>query len=160
MISFMSQRNYPKSVALFIAILSLGTLFGLGAYTFYFAEGAAYLSDDPKVCANCHVMREHYDGWQKSSHHANATCNSCHTPTNIVAKYISKANNGFWHSKGFTFYDYHEPIRIRESNRKILLENCVNCHEKFVAEIHQGNGDKSQLNCIHCHAAVGHGPTK
>jgi cytochrome c nitrite reductase small subunit len=105
-------------------------------------------------------MREHYDGWQKSSHHANATCNGCHTPTNLISKYLSKANNGFWHSKGFTFYDYHEPIRIRESNRKILLENCVNCHEKFVAEIHQGNGDKSQLNCIHCHATVGHGPTK
>jgi cytochrome c nitrite reductase small subunit len=103
MIYFMSQRNYPKTVALFIAILSLGTLFGLGAYTFYFAEGAAYLSDDPKVCANCHVMREHYDGWQKSSHHANATCNGCHTPTNIVAKYISKANNGFLAFKGIYF---------------------------------------------------------
>jgi nitrite reductase (cytochrome c-552) len=24
--------------------------------------------DDPAACANCHIMREHYSGWSKSSH--------------------------------------------------------------------------------------------
>ena len=32
----------------------------------YYAQGFSYLSDDPAACANCHIMREHYDGWQKA----------------------------------------------------------------------------------------------
>jgi cytochrome c nitrite reductase small subunit len=53
----------------------LGTLLGSGVYTFVSAHGASYLSNDPAVCVNCHVMREQYDGWLHGSHHAVATCN-------------------------------------------------------------------------------------
>ena len=80
-------------------------------------EGFSYLSNDPKACVNCHIMRDHYDGWQKASHHAVATCNDCHTPHDSLSPSTSsKAENGFWHSKGFTLQDFHEPIRIRPRN--------------------------------------------
>ena len=60
--------------------------------------------------ANCHIMQPQYDGWQKASHHGVAACNDCHTPHEFVPKYMVKAENGFWHSKGLTLQDFHEPI--------------------------------------------------
>ena len=80
----------------------IGIAVGIGAYTFAYAKGWSYLTDDAAACANCHVMREQFDGWLKSSHRAVATCNSCHTPANLVGKYLTKASNGFWHSFFFT----------------------------------------------------------
>src|SRR5687768_12330901 len=91
--SILSRVHLP----LFILFAFGGGLFGLGCYTFVYAQGASYLSNDPKACVNCHIMRDHYDGWLKASHHAVATCNDCHTPHEIIPKYFSKAENGFWH---------------------------------------------------------------
>lgn len=132
-----------------------GMLLGSGGYTAYVSGATSYLSNDPRACVNCHIMREHYDGWQKASHHAVATCNECHVPHRLVPKYLSKAENGFWHSKGFTLQDFHEPIRIREKNRKTLNRNCMACHEMLVSHI-----DTQDINCVQCHAGVGHGPTR
>ena len=36
--------------------LTVGTAAGIGSYTFVYAKGASYLSNDPNACANCHVM--------------------------------------------------------------------------------------------------------
>ena len=80
-----------------------GGIVGLGGFTVSYANGLSYLTDNPKACANCHVMREFYDGWNRGSHKHVATCNDCHTPhDNIVAKYAVKALNGFRHSYAFT----------------------------------------------------------
>jgi len=144
------------------ACVGFGIVVGLGGYTFHYAEGLSYLSNDPRACVNCHIMRDHYDGWQHASHHAVATCNDCHTPHDLVGKYVSKAENGFWHSKGFTLQDFPEPIRIRPHNAAILQHNCVECHEGLVSELlrrptptgFEGPG------CVHCHPAVGHGPPR
>ena len=61
------------------ASLAIGLAIGIGAYTFVYAKGGSYLTNDPAACANCHIMDEHYAAWQKSSHHAVAGCNDCHT---------------------------------------------------------------------------------
>lgn len=58
----------------------IGMLTGAGGYTFYYAQGFSYFSNDPRACVNCHIMREQYDGWQKASHHGFAACNDCHMP--------------------------------------------------------------------------------
>jgi cytochrome c nitrite reductase small subunit len=139
--------------------IGFGLFLGVGGYTFYYAEGASYLSNDPKACVNCHIMRDQYDGWQKASHHAVATCNDCHVPHALVPKYLAKAENGFWHSWGFTFENFHEPIQVKPHNQAILQENCVGCHAGLVSQIatHPGN-DQQMLNCVKCHADVGHGP--
>lgn len=139
----------------------VGIVFGLGGYTFRYAEGASYFSDDPRACINCHVMREHYDGWQKASHHAVATCNDCHTPHDPLGKYLVKAENGFWHSKGFTLQDFHEPIRIKPGNAAVLQANCIDCHQEMVGEIIAfGSAADPANNCLRCHAAAGHGPPR
>jgi len=140
---------------------TVGLFAGLGTFTFTYAQGLSYFSNDPRACMNCHIMREHFDGWQKSPHHAVATCNDCHTPHSFIPKYLSKAENGFWHSKGFTLQDFHEPIMIRPHNSAVLQANCVSCHEQIVDGINTHRGDPHRmLDCVHCHREVGHGPTR
>lgn len=154
-----TSRN---QVLLLLGLAStLGLFAGVGTYTFYYAEGISYFSDDPRACMNCHVMREHYDGWLKSPHHAVATCNDCHTPHDFIGKYIMKAENGFWHSKGFTLQDFKEPIAIRPGNATVLQRNCVSCHRGVLSELTTHVGSQNQmLDCVHCHRDVGHGPVK
>src|SRR5262245_25993141 len=45
-------------VALAPCVLA-GVALGLGGYTFWYGEGLSYFSNDPKGCANCHVMNDH-----------------------------------------------------------------------------------------------------
>lgn len=139
----------------------IGVLLGGGAYTVYYGEALSYLSSDPKACVNCHIMREQYDGWQKASHHAAATCVECHLPHDFVGKYLAKAENGFWHSKGFTLQDFHEPIRIHEKNASVLQSNCIRCHQDLVHDITSQHIPLQQtVQCVHCHQHVGHGVTR
>jgi len=140
-----------------ISIL-LGVFVGLGAFTFHYGEGLSYFSKDPAACVNCHIMQPQYDSWQKSSHHAAATCVDCHLPHEVVPKWIAKAQNGYLHSKGFTFQDFPEPIFIREGNSRILHDNCMACHEDLVEEMLPGaTTDVNAVSCVHCHRSVGHG---
>src|SRR5690349_11465498 len=158
-----SKRAYFCGLSISALGLSmlLGILLGTGSYTVRYAEGFSYLSSDPKACVNCHIMRDQYDGWQKASHHAVATCNDCHVPHSFVPKYLVKAENGFWHSKGFTLQDFPEPIRLRPVSLKILEANCVHCHQDLVNDIlGHGRAGSETTNCVHCHAAVGHGPQR
>ena len=149
------------------ASVFLGVFLGSGAYTFVSAHGTSYLSNDPSVCVNCHIMREDYDGWQHASHHAVATCNDCHLPhDNLVHKLFVKASNGYHHSKAFTLLDFKEPIRIKPGNAKVLEDNCLRCHGELTDEItaHGTLGvptdpaQKADLyGCVRCHQGVGHG---
>jgi cytochrome c nitrite reductase small subunit len=152
---------FGLSVSALVGCALFGVLLGAGSYTVHYAEGLSYLSSDPKACVNCHIMRDQYDGWQKASHHAVATCNDCHVPHAIVPKYLVKAENGFWHSKGFTLQDFHEPIQLRPVSSRILNRNCVDCHQDFVHSVLAHDEDEKQtMNCVHCHASVGHGPQR
>jgi cytochrome c nitrite reductase small subunit len=147
----------------------LGLLLGIGGFTFSYAEGFSYLSNDPKTCVNCHIMNDEYDAWRKGPHHAVATCNDCHVPPHFPQKYIAKAENGYHHSKGFTFQPscpdepgavefFHEPIQIKERNSQILQDNCLRCHGDFVHEIVRGSTwSDNAIRCVHCHRGVGHG---
>jgi cytochrome c nitrite reductase small subunit len=150
-----TPRGRRVRIALAIA---LGLLFGVAAFTFRYAEGLSYFSTDPAACANCHIMRPQYDGWQKASHHASATCVDCHLPQAFFAKYVAKARNGWHHSKGFTLQDFAEPIRIKPANAAILQENCLRCHAGMVNMLAAGaRAERDEVGCVHCHATVGHG---
>lgn len=138
---------------------SLGIAVAIGGYTFGYARGASYFTDDPAACANCHVMREQYDGWLKSSHHAVAVCNDCHTPPGWIPKYLNKASNGFWHSFYFTTGDFPDPIRIRPRNRRVTEAACRKCHQEIVEAIDVAHGalrTGEPVECLRCHNSVGH----
>lgn len=144
-------------VLLLVAAVLIGAAGGLGAYTFAYAKGGSYLTDDPAACANCHVMRDQYDGWIKSSHRAVATCNDCHTPHTMLGKYYTKARNGFFHSAYFTLGGFPEPIRITPASREVTEGTCRACHTEIVSAIDPGGAaSHDQGSCIRCHASVGH----
>lgn len=140
----------------------LGAFLGLGTYTFQFAKGLSYMSNDPAACANCHIMNDHFDSWLKSSHHGRAVCNDCHTPTTFFGKWITKAENGWNHSVKFTLQNFDEPIRIRPSNAEVVQVSCVHCHEGLIHDILEGGpaATTDELRCVRCHAGVGHGPRR
>src|SRR5918994_1382603 len=120
------------------AAAALGAALGLGAFTFVYAKGASYLSTDPAVCANCHIMGEHFAAWQRSSHRAAAGCADCHMPHDLVGKYLAKASNGFWHSLAFTTGQFPDPLQIKPHNRAITEATCRDCHGDIVAAIDPG----------------------
>jgi cytochrome c nitrite reductase small subunit len=137
---------------------SVGLLLGMADFGFRYAEGLSYFSTDPRACANCHIMQSQYDSWQKASHHTVAKCVDCHLPDAFIPKYLAKASNGWHHSKGFTLQDFAEPIRIKPGNSAILQANCLRCHEPMVSElVGDAHSSKGGVECVHCHANVGHG---
>jgi cytochrome c nitrite reductase small subunit len=145
-----------SSTRLLLALaVALGLAAGVGIYTFAYARGASYLTDDPDACANCHVMREQRDGWVKSSHRSVAVCNDCHTPHALAGKYATKARNGFWHSFYFTSGAFPEPIRIGERSRQVTEGACLRCHADVVDQM-IGTGGRGQVECLRCHPSVGH----
>ena len=147
----------PKTTLVLLAAVLVGMTLGLGLYTFVYAKGYSYVTDDPNACGNCHVMSEQLAGWVKSSHRAVAVCNDCHVPHDPLGKYLTKGRNGFWHSYYFTSGTFHEPIRATPATRKVVEGNCRRCHEAVVQAMgtpsHAGS---DEISCIRCHSSVGH----
>lgn len=138
-----------------VLAVSVGAVIGVGGYTFAYAEGWAYMTNDPNACANCHVMNEQLDGWAKGSHHDVAVCNDCHTPTDTVGKLVTKARNGWHHSLAFTTQSFHEPIQITPYNLAITEARCRDCHAEIVDAIDGAHAD-DRVSCVRCHSSVGH----
>lgn len=134
----------------------VGLALGVGTYTFLYAKGYSYMTNDPEACANCHVMNEQYTGWLKSSHRAVAVCNDCHTPSGFLPKYLTKAENGFRHSFAFTTGHFPEPIRITDHDRDIANGACRKCHNDIVEAIEGPHPDSQTLSCLDCHKSMGH----
>ncbi|WP_223757939.1 cytochrome c nitrite reductase small subunit [Myxococcus sp. RHSTA-1-4] len=173
-----SRRIAISAVALSVLV---GAAVGVVGFTFVYAKGSSYLTDDPSACANCHVMNEQYAGWVKSSHHGVAVCNDCHAPRDFLGKYYTKALNGWHHSVAFTSGDFHEPIHIGARNLEVTESACRSCHQDIVQAIEPGllvrvsaegaGGSRGEterhggphlppgdgtMSCVRCHRSVGH----
>lgn len=144
------------AVAPVLLAVIVGALLGLGLFTFGYARGASYLTDDPVSCGNCHVMRENIESWLKSSHGKVAVCNDCHTPPGFAGKYTTKAVNGFFHSLAFTTQRFPDEIHITERNFKVTEKACLKCHEDIVQGIRGSRTHGADVSCIGCHRTVGH----
>ena len=144
--------------ALIVIGLLVGVAVGLGAYTFVYAKGYSYLTNDPAACANCHVMGPYYSRWLAGPHRKVAACNDCHTPHNLVGKYATKASNGFWHSFYFTSGRYPDNLEIKPRNVSVTEHACRYCHQDIVDAIdtHSRSAHGEEISCIRCHPDVGH----
>jgi cytochrome c nitrite reductase small subunit len=150
-----ASRAGQTTVLMLLVAGVIGLAGGIGLFAFHYGEGTAYLSDDPEACVNCHVMQDHFDSWINNSHQPVTVCNSCHLPDGPISKWVSKADNGFFHSVAFTLRNHPDPIRIKPRNARIVQNNCVGCHADFVHEMLPDRREGS-VGCVHCHREVGH----
>jgi len=135
-----------------VLLCALGVPVGLGIFTFFYARGYSYLSANPAVCINCHVMNDQYDAWLKSGHRHSTVCIDCHLPHSGAAKWIAKADQGFRHSLAFTLQNYQEPLQITPADRQIVQDNCLRCHGSIVHEL----VNRETMDCLRCHSNAGH----
>jgi cytochrome c nitrite reductase small subunit len=146
-----------SATAYVVAGALIGLALGLSGYTFVYARGPSYFTDDPAACANCHVMFDQFNGWIKSSHRAVAVCNDCHTPDGVMAKFATKVRNGIRHAFAFSTGSFPDTIRITPYNRAVTEQACRKCHGDFVQAIDGAPWTgASPVACIRCHSSVGH----
>ncbi|MDO9116519.1 MAG: cytochrome c nitrite reductase small subunit [Nitrospira sp.] len=144
------------SPLLWALTLTLGLLIGIGLYTFGYARGGSYLTDNPAACTNCHVMREQYAGWLKGSHRSVAVCNDCHTPDGVIAKYAAKARYGFLHAYAFTTGRFPDEIQITPHMHALTEHACLKCHAAIVEAMTITGAPHDKPACLRCHRDVGH----
>lgn len=146
----MNQLKIP----LIVGIISGLIVLGVGMYATNFT---VYLGDDPTACNNCHVMDAVYEGWYHASHQQWATCTECHTPHDVVPKYLYKAKSGMNHVTMFSLNLIPEPLRAKQETDEIIQKNCIRCHSETVSEVADGQMD-SERYCFECHRSIAHGP--
>jgi len=157
----------PPSYWLFYVNILIAFFVGIFVYTLYVSNAVSYLSDDPKTCVNCHVMRSEFATWQHSSHREVAVCNDCHVPhNNVFNKYFFKAKDGLRHATMFTFRMEPQVIKMHEAGQAVVQKNCQNCHQRINEEVgllkvtleDKMHGDGKL--CWDCHREVPHGRVK
>jgi len=159
-----------KDIMKYVALFSVVAAVGMFTYVGYASNMVSYLSEDPKVCINCHTMNTQYATWQHSSHRGRATCVDCHLPKeSLVEKIFAKSRDGFKHSYAMTFrtYETHN-IRASTNAQKRIQANCIACHREMVSEItaysklYQTDGESGPMarKCWDCHRDVPHGTTR
>ena len=150
----------------YIAIGSVMTAIGLFAYVVNASNMISYISEDPKVCINCHVMDTQYATWQHSSHRERATCVQCHLPQDaFFDKMIAKSRDGFNHSVAMTFRTYKNNIRITDDAARRIQNNCITCHKNLVSQMvgqstafsEKSGGSNTNRFCWDCHRITSHG---
>lgn len=158
------QAVTPPGRWVVAVVVALGVLCGILLLTLRISNAMSYLSDDPRVCVNCHVMSPQYATWQHSSHGRSVTCNDCHVPQdNVVRKYAFKASDGMRHSYMFTFRLEPQVIRIKEAGKMAVQENCIRCHTPLVDRVLGGglltvqSRHGGEALCWSCHRETPHG---
>jgi len=159
-----------KNVMKYVSILSVLAAVGMFAYVVNASNMFSYLSEDPKVCINCHTMNTEYATWQHSSHRERATCVDCHLPReSLVDKIFSKSRDGLNHSFAMTFRTYEgQNIRISDDAKRRIQSNCISCHREIVSQItansklYKTKGENGKIDriCWSCHRDVPHGTTR
>jgi cytochrome c nitrite reductase small subunit len=140
-----------------IAALALIAVVGVGMYA---TDFTAYLGNSPTTCNNCHVMDAAYEGWYHAGHKQWTTCNDCHTPHAFIPKYIVKAQSGYHHVSAFLLGNIPDAIRAKQSQRDVIQENCIRCHESTVADLDWEMtyvAGEEPRPCSECHRTAAHG---
>jgi cytochrome c nitrite reductase small subunit len=136
-----------------IGIIALLVVAAVGLYV---TDFTAYLGNNPSTCNNCHVMDAAYESWFHGGHKQWAGCNDCHTPHDLIPKYIVKAQSGYHHVSAFTLGNIPDAIRAKEESSNVVQENCIRCHEATVEDIMAGAMEMGRY-CFDCHRSVAHG---
>ena len=113
-------------------------------------------NDDARSPKDKDVMKETFASWERSSHHAVAVCNDCHTPPGLFSKYAEKAKAGFLDSVAFTSGRYADPIEISAKSARLAERACRKCHAAFLASVDRTHAESDEMSCVSCHRSAGH----
>lgn len=143
--------------------LAAGLLVGSLVYLLWVSRAFSYVNDKPETCVNCHIMGTYYQSWKGSSHFVWANCNDCHVPQdNIIRKFYFKAMDGLYHAAVYTLSAEPQVIRPRIGSDRVIMENCIRCHEPLVSEFTRMNVNINDAlagkdkACWDCHREVPH----
>lgn len=140
--------------SIIVALLAFVVVLGVGMYV---TDFTVYLGNDPAACNNCHVMDAAYEGWYHAPHSKWAACADCHTPHDLIPKYIVKTENGMRHVSAFVLNNIPNPIRMIPASKEVVQENCIRCHADTVDALADGQMDTGRY-CFDCHRDIAHGP--
>lgn len=137
-----------------IAIFTIGGVAaGVGLLTIHVSRAFSYLSDDPVVCINCHVMNNAYATWLHGSHGKVAKCVDCHLPhDNPIRKLAFKAMDGARHSYVFTFRLEPQVLKLSQGTLPLIQDNCLRCHADQFQMIRLAG--VSERSCWDCHQNI------
>jgi cytochrome c nitrite reductase small subunit len=165
---FFIKRVYEKIIPppkwKYPVIVLMGIITGLFCNIIVISKAPSYLSDEPEVCINCHVMIPQYSTWERGSHGRVAKCNDCHVPhDNIFNKYFFKAKDGTRHSYMFTFRLEPQVIQIKDAGKEVVQGNCIRCHENIIHPVsvrpitNKPIMEAGDGYCWRCHKETPHG---
>ncbi|MCU0458489.1 MAG: cytochrome c nitrite reductase small subunit [Bacteroidales bacterium] len=142
-------------------IVLLGAFTGLAFYLLKISNATSYLSDDPRVCINCHIMTPQFATWSHSAHRSITDCNACHVPhDSFIRKYYFKASDGLRHATIFTLRKEPQSIYIREPGKRVVQENCLRCHETLFSDgpgrPWEAMAGRRDVHCLDCHRNTPH----
>ena len=151
------QRFGVKQVSIVLVSALVGLTVGLGLYTFVYARGYAYLTNNPQACANCHVMHgilrcldqvapPRGSGLQRLSH----------APTISPASTLTKIENGFFHSLAFTSGRFPDNIFIRSRDERVTEIHLPQLPRTNHHRHRRPASASNTISCIRCHFDVGH----
>ena len=157
------ENSKPLVIVLIIAVVIMGAANGYKYYTF--------TQNNPKFCELCHLMKESYISWQKSSHN-DIVCQTCHSmgllsQNRLILSYIFAAGKSNisqehgrdkpWESCNICHIESVKQgaVSMRKSYghaRHVFMEKiaCNNCH---TAQLH--NFPPDEKNCLTCHTDKG-----
>jgi cytochrome c nitrite reductase small subunit len=138
---------------LLVGLAALLITSGVGLYV---TDFTAYLGNDPTTCNNCHVMDAAYESWYHGGHRLWANCSDCHTPHELIPKYLVKAESGYHHVTAFSFGNIPVAIRAKPASKDVIQENCIRCHQEAVSTMLDGAQAFDRF-CFDCHRSVAHG---
>lgn len=127
-----------------VVVITAAALFGPGALK---AAGA-----EPAACASCHVMEAKVHSFQASdsAHKTELSCSDCHLPTGM-AGLTEKYKTG-WRHIVTNVQGAPEELKLRQSDREMVVANCVRCHaeQDHIQQV-------GKTACLTCHATNPHG---
>ena len=148
----------------FPVAVALGVFAGLGLLLLRASRATSYVSAEPAVCINCHIMVPQFTAYHRDSHRGAATCNDCHLPhNNFARKYAAKGRLGMRHAWVYATRTEPQVIRSTRFSMRIVQENCLRCHADLVETLPmmdvamKGSWEEGGVRCWQCHRETGHG---
>ncbi len=157
------ENSKPLVIVLIIAVVIMGVANGYKYYNF--------TQNNPKFCELCHLMKESYISWQKSSHN-DIDCQTCHSMSlisqnRLLLSYIFAGGKSAisqehgrekpWKSCNICHIESVKQgaVTMRKSYghaRHVFMEK-IECNKCHTSQMHNFLPDEK--NCLTCHTDKG-----